>query len=67
MYETKIEDVYEGFSSDKKIFDFSNYLTNWTYYDNSNKLFIGKIKDETRGVAWRVSCGEAKNEFILSQ
>ena len=29
--------------------DFSN-STNSKYYDNSNKLVIGKIKDKTRGV-----------------
>ena len=27
MYEIKIEAVYEDFSSDKEIFDFSKYLT----------------------------------------
>ena len=27
MYETKTEDVYEDFSSNKEMFDFSNYLT----------------------------------------
>ena len=26
-YEIKIEDVYEDFSSDKEMFDFSNYST----------------------------------------
>ena len=31
--------------------DFSNYLTKSKYYDNSNKLVIGKMKDETDGVA----------------
>ena len=39
MYEIKTEDVYDDFSSDKEIFDFSNYLTKSKYYDNSNKLF----------------------------
>ena len=38
MYET--EDVYEDFSRDKEIFDFSNYSTKSKYYDNSNKLVI---------------------------
>ena len=32
------------------MFDFSNYLSKSKYYYNSNKLVIGKIKDETRGV-----------------
>ena len=34
------------------MFNSSNYLTNSKYYDNnSNKLVIGKMKDETGGVA----------------
>ena len=51
MYKRKTEDVYEKFSSDNKMFDFSNYSTKWKYYDNSNKLVIGKRKDETYRVA----------------
>ena len=34
MYEIKNEDVYEDFSSDKKFFDFSNYLTQSKYCDD---------------------------------
>ena len=33
----------------KKMYDFSNYQTKSKYYDNSNKLVIWKIKDETGG------------------
>ena len=33
------------------MFDFSNYSTKSKYYDNSNKLVIRKIKDETWSVA----------------
>ena len=51
MYEVKTEDVYEHFSSDKEIFDFSNYSTKSKYYDNSNKLVIGKVKDEAGSTA----------------
>ena len=51
MYEIKTEDVYEDFSSDKKIFDFSNYSTKSKYYNNSNKLVTLNMKDETGGVA----------------
>ena len=32
------------------MFDFSNYLTKSKYYDNSNKLVIGKMKVETESV-----------------
>ena len=38
MYEIKTEDAYEGFSSDKEKFSFSNYSTKSKYYDNSNKI-----------------------------
>ena len=51
MYETKTENVWEDFSSDKDIFDFSNYSSKSKYYDNSNKLAIGNMNDETGGVA----------------
>ena len=51
MYEIKTEDVYEDYSSDKEMFDFSNYSTKSKYYDNSNKLVIGKMKNETGGFA----------------
>ena len=51
IYKIKTEDVYKNFSSNKEIFDFSNCSTNSKYHDNSNKLAIGKMKDETWGVA----------------
>ena len=51
MYETETEDVWEDFSSDKDIFDFSNYSSKSKYYDNSNKLAIGNMKNETGSVA----------------
>ena len=33
------------------MFDFSNYSAKSKYYDDSNKLVVGKVKDETAGVA----------------
>ena len=50
IYEIKTEDVYEDFSCDEEMFDFSNYSTKSKYHDDSNKLVIGKMKDETGGV-----------------
>ena len=47
MDEIKIEDVYEDFSNEKEMLDFSNYSTKSKYYDDSNNLAIGKVKDET--------------------
>ena len=50
MYEIKTEDVYQDFSNEKEMSDFSNYLTKSKYNDNSNKLVVSKMKDETVGV-----------------
>ena len=50
MYKIKTEDVYEDFSNDKEMFDFSDYSTKSKYYNNSNKLVVGKMKDETAGI-----------------
>ena len=36
---------------DKEMFDFSTYQTKSKYYDNSNKLVVDKMKEETDGVA----------------
>ena len=51
MYEIKTEDVYKDISNDKETFEFSNYSKKSKYYHNSNKLVVGKIKDETAGAA----------------
>ena len=51
MYEIKSEDVYEDFSKDKEMFDFSNYSAKSKYYDDSSKLIVGKMIDETGNVA----------------
>ena len=50
-YEIKTEDVYEDFSNDKEMFDFSNYSTYSKYYNNSNTLVVCKMIDEIAGVA----------------
>ena len=56
MYEIKTEDVYKDFTNDKEMFDFNIYSTNIysnksKYHDNSSKLVVDKMKDETAGVA----------------
>ena len=45
MHEIKTEDVIEG--SNKEMFDFSNYSTKSKYHDNSNKLAISNMKDDS--------------------
>ena len=46
MYKINTEDICEDFRSDKEMFDFSNYLTKSKYYNDSNELVVGKMKDE---------------------
>ena len=42
-----LEDVYEDLSKDKEMFDFIHYSAESKYYNDSHKLFAGKIKYET--------------------
>ena len=49
MYEIKTEDAYKDCNNDKEMFNFSDYSTK-SKYDNSDKLVVGRIKDETAGV-----------------
>ena len=46
IYETKTEDVCKDWSDDKETFEFSDYSMKSKYYDNSNKLVIGKRRDD---------------------
>ena len=46
----KIKDAHEAFSKDKEMFGFSNYSAKSKYYDDSNKLVAGKMKDKTDGI-----------------
>ena len=48
-YKIKSEDVYEKFFNHKHLFDFSNYPKDSTFFDETNKNVIGKMKDESEG------------------
>ena len=48
--ETKSEKIYEDFFKWKDLFDFSNYSKDSKFFDDTNKKFIGKMKDEYGGV-----------------
>ena len=48
-YEIKSENVYEDFYEWKDLFDFSSYAKDLTFYDDTNKKVIGKMKDEYGG------------------
>ena len=65
MFENKTEDVCEDFTSDKEIFNFSNYSTKSRYYDDSNKLVIGKMKDETGDVTIEEFVGLKSKMYLL--
>ena len=55
-YDIKSDDIYEELFKHKHLFDFSNLPKNSKFYDESNKKFIGKMKD--------VSEGKMINEFV---
>ena len=40
-----IKNIYENVYKDKELFLFSNYPKNWKYYNDSNNLIPGKMKD----------------------
>ena len=49
-YKIKSKNVYEKFFKWKDLFDFSNYLKDSRFFDETNKKVSGKMKDEFRGV-----------------
>ena len=48
-YEIRSENVYKEFYKWKDLFDFSFYLNDSTFYDDTNKKVIGKMKVEYDG------------------
>ena len=62
MYEIKTEDVYENFSKDKEMFNFSNYSAK-SKYDDSNKLVLGKMKMKQL-VLWLKSLSDGSQRCI---
>ena len=61
----KVEDVYEDFSKDKEMFDFSSCSAESTSYD-SNKLVVGNMKDETGGVTIKEFAGSKSKMYFLA-
>ena len=49
-YEIKSEDVYEEFFKHKHLFDFSNFSKDSKFYNGQNKMVIGKMKVEHKGI-----------------
>ena len=54
MYEIKTEDVHENFSINKEMFGFRSYSTfKSKCSDDSKKLVIRKMENETGSVSWK--------------
>ena len=51
MHEIETKNVYGDFSWNKEMFNFIKYSTESKYYDDSNVLVDGKMKDELSGDA----------------
>ena len=65
IYEIKTGHTYYDFSKDKEMFAFSNYSAKSKYYDDSNKLLVGKIKDETGGIDTERFVGLKPKMYLL--
>ena len=65
IYGIKAENVYEDFSKDKEMFDLSNYQVKSKYYDNSNKLVVGKMKYEMGVAAIEEFVGLTPKKYFL--
>ena len=50
MYEIETKNIYDDFSNNREMFDFSNYSATSKYYDDSNALVVGEMKDEMGSV-----------------
>ena len=65
MYEIEIENVYDDFSKNTEMFDFSNYSAKSKYYDDSNALVVDKMKDETGGVTIEEFVGLKPKMYLI--
>ena len=50
-YETKTENIHEGFTNNNEIYNSSNYWTRSIYCKDLNKLLVGKTNDYSGFVA----------------
>ena len=48
-YKIKSKNLYEKFSKEKYLFDFSNYSKDSNFFDETNKKVIGKMKFKSEG------------------
>ena len=64
----RMKRVYEDFSEEKEMFDFSYYSGKSKYYNNSNKLVVDKMKDGTCDDAIEKLLGQSvlMYEYVLT-
>ena len=67
LYEIKTEDIYEGFSKDKQMFDFSSYSIGSQYYEDSDMLISGEKKDKAADFGIEQFVGIKPNIFLLAR
>ena len=65
MQKIKKQDVFKNFSKDKEMYDFTKYSAESKYYDDSNKLVVGKLKDKTGGIAIKKFVGLKPRMYSL--
>ena len=65
VYEIGTKYVYDDFSKNKKMSDFSNFFPKSKYYDELNALVVGKIKNEMSGVNIEEFVGLMPNMYSI--
>ena len=65
MYKIKTENIYEDIIKYKEMLDFRDYSAESKYYDDLNKLIVGKMKDETGGVSEFVELKLQMDSFLV--
>ena len=66
-YEIRSKYIYEEFFKWKDLFDFSNYLKDSKFLDETNKKVIGKMKDEFGGVIVIEFVGLKSNMYSMKK
>ena len=66
-YEIKSNNIYKEFYKCKDLLDFSNYSNGSTFYDDTNKKVIGKMKDEYGGAIIDQFIGLKSNMYSIKK
>ena len=65
MYEIETKNIYDDFSNNREMFDFSNYSATSKYYDDSNALVVGEMKDEMGSVVIEEFVGLKPKMYLI--